>query len=92
MEQITDVPSSTDHCILTEVLGKRKICARFVSHLLTGDQQMARILHCLDMKSAADADPNFLKKHRQWCFQYELEYPQLYSDKSLEKDDLQIQN
>lgn len=58
-------------------LGKRKICVRFVPHLLTGDQIVARTRHSLDMKLVADADPKFLKNivtaDEMWCCQYESE-------------------
>jgi hypothetical protein len=33
------------HQILTEDLGKRKVCARFVPHALSGDEKHARVEH-----------------------------------------------
>lgn len=68
-----DILGSTLHCILTVDLGKRNICARFVSPFLAGDQKVAKPLHCLNMKSAVNDDPNFLKDvtaDTTWCFQY----------------------
>jgi hypothetical protein len=37
------IPKSTVHQILTEDLGKRKVCARFVLHTLSGDGKRARV-------------------------------------------------
>jgi len=65
----------TVHSILVEDLGKKKVCARFVPHMLTEDQKDARVEHCKDMKETADSDPNFLKNivtgDESWCFRYE---------------------
>ena len=35
--------------IVTEDLGKRKICARFVPHALTTEQKQERVFHCPDL-------------------------------------------
>ena len=41
----------TIYTILTEDLGKRKVCACFVPHQLNEDQKIARVEHCKDQKS-----------------------------------------
>lgn len=75
IEDITGIPKSTVHRILTDDLGKKKICARFVPHSLSDDQKMGRAEHARDMISMADKDPNFLNTivagDETWCFQYE---------------------
>lgn len=75
IEEMTGIPSTTAYRILIDDLGKKKVCSRFVPHLLTDDQKTARTQHCLDMKATAEADPNFLKTiitgDETWCFQYE---------------------
>ncbi|XP_054711183.1 protein GVQW3-like [Uloborus diversus] len=50
IEEATGIPKSTVHLILTENLGKRKVCARFVPHTLTDDQKHCRLEHCRDMQ------------------------------------------
>jgi hypothetical protein len=46
------IPKSTD-------LGKRKVCARFVPHALSGDEKHARVEHCKDMVRSAQSDTKF---------------------------------
>lgn len=61
--------------ILTIDLGKRKVCARFVPHQLTEDQQIARVAHCRDIIQTAENDPDFLDSiitgDETWCFKYD---------------------
>ncbi|XP_054718503.1 protein GVQW3-like [Uloborus diversus] len=75
IEEVTGIPKSTVHLILTENLGKRKVCARFVPHTLTDDQKHCRVEHCRDMQQAATRDPNFMANivtgDETWCFKYE---------------------
>ncbi|XP_054707033.1 protein GVQW3-like, partial [Uloborus diversus] len=75
IEEVTGTPKSTVHLILTENLGKRKVCARFVPHTLTDDQKHCRVEHCRDMQQAATRDPNFMANtvtgDETWCFKYE---------------------
>ena len=63
------------HKILTDDLGKRKICARFVPHSLTPDQKQRRVQASRNLIEAADNDRNFLNKiitgDESWCFQYD---------------------
>jgi hypothetical protein len=49
VEELLGIPKNTVHQILTEDLGKRKVCARFVPHALLGDEKHARVEHCKDM-------------------------------------------
>ncbi|XP_054725145.1 protein GVQW3-like [Anastrepha obliqua] len=46
--------------ILTDDLGKRLVCARFVPHQLNEDQKIGRVEHCKDIISTAENDPDFL--------------------------------
>ncbi|XP_054729334.1 protein GVQW3-like [Anastrepha obliqua] len=60
--------------ILTDDLGKRKVCARFVPHQLNEDQKIARVEHCKDIISTGENDPDFLDSiitgDETWCFKY----------------------
>lgn len=75
ISDMTGIPQTTVYRILTEDLHLRKLCARFVPHKLTDDQQVARVEHCLDMKQSADTDPTFLydivNGDETWVFQYD---------------------
>ena len=44
-----DVGKETVRRIVTEDLGKRKICARFVPHTLTTEQKQERVVYCQDL-------------------------------------------
>jgi len=48
--------------ILREYLGKRKLCARFVPHLLTPEQREDGVTSCQDIIAMADADKNFFNQ------------------------------
>ncbi|CAK9833797.1 Protein GVQW3 [Anthophora retusa] len=73
IEELTGIPKTTVHRILTENLGKRKICSRFVPHSLTDDQKDCRVEHCRDMQRSAARDPDFMScivtGDETWCFQ-----------------------
>lgn len=75
IEEMTGIPKSVVHRILTDDLGKKKICARFVPHSLSKEQKDMRVSHCKDMKSAKEKDPVFMSSivtgDETWCFQYE---------------------
>jgi len=45
--------------ILKEDLGKRKLCARFVPHSLTPEQEEDRVTSCQDIIAMADVDKFF---------------------------------
>ena len=63
--------------ILTEDLGKRKVCVRFVPHELNEDQKIARVEYCKDIVETAENDPDFLDSiitgNESWCFKYDPE-------------------
>ncbi|GFX06781.1 FLJ37770-like protein [Trichonephila clavipes] len=60
-----------------EDLDNTKVCARFVPHTLSPEQKEMRSVHCRDIISTAENDPNFLKSivtgEETWCFQYDPE-------------------
>ncbi|XP_064488498.1 uncharacterized protein LOC135400592 [Ornithodoros turicata] len=74
-EELTGLPKTSVHRILTEDLQKRKLCARFVPHVLTSGQKRAGLEHCRDMQVTAAEDSEFLPSiitgDETWCFQYE---------------------
>jgi histone-lysine N-methyltransferase SETMAR len=57
-----NIPKTVVLLILKEVLGKRKLCARFVPHPLTPEQRKDRVTSCQDIIAMVDADKNFLNK------------------------------
>lgn len=46
LSEMVGVSHNTIHKILTEELGKRKVCAKWVPHLLTEEQKTVRVLLC----------------------------------------------
>lgn len=58
-----------------ENLRKTKICAKFVSHILTEEQKLMRVHHPREIVRAANNSPNFLKSiitgDETWYFQYD---------------------
>jgi len=77
LEENLSIPGTTIFRILTENLGYRKICARFVPHKLTDDQKLQRVEHSKELVRAHRRDPNFIKNivtgDETWCFQYDPE-------------------
>jgi hypothetical protein len=71
-----NIPETVVLRILKEVLGKRKLCARFVPHALTPEQREDQVTSCRDIIAMGDAD-NFLNKiitgDETWCFAYDPE-------------------
>lgn len=72
-----NVSKNTIYDILTLKLNKRKVCARFVPHKLTDDQEVARVEHSKDLIKTAKKYPNFLDSivtgDETWCFKYDPE-------------------
>lgn len=62
------------YTIVHDVLGKRKLCARFVPHSLTAEQK-ERVEASRGLVEWADDNPNFLQNivtgDDSWCFQYD---------------------
>ncbi|GFV80294.1 protein GVQW3 [Trichonephila clavipes] len=61
--------------ILTEDLGKRKLCCRLVSHRLMPEQMEMRLDAYGNLSDMADGDRNFLNNivagDESWCLKYE---------------------
>jgi len=72
-----NIPKTAVLRILKEDLGKRKLCACFVSHSLTPEQRGDRVTSGQDIITMANADKNFLNKiiteDEPWCFAYDPE-------------------
>ena len=66
-----NIPKTVVLWIVKEDLGKRKLCARFVSHPLTPEQREDRVTSCQDIIAMADADKNVFNKiitaDETWC-------------------------
>jgi len=58
---------------VTEDLGKRKICARFVTHALTTEQKQERVVYCQDLLMGQDGRfwENIITGDETWCFAYD---------------------
>jgi histone-lysine N-methyltransferase SETMAR len=54
-----NIPKTVVLRILTEDLGKRNLCARFVPRSLTPEQREDRVTSCQDIIAMADADKKF---------------------------------
>jgi len=71
LEEDLAMSGATIYRILTENLGYRKLCARFVPHKLTDDQKANRVQHSKDLISTHRRDPNFIKTivtgDETWC-------------------------
>lgn len=67
----------TVRLILTQDLGKRKICSRLVPHFLTTEQMQTRVEACRDLIKTADENPDFLNcivtGDESWCLKYDPE-------------------
>lgn len=77
MEMELNISKTSIYRILTEHLGLRKVCSRFVPHKLTDDQKLRRIQHSKDIIKESKKDRNFLYNivtgDETWCFQYDPE-------------------
>ena len=66
------VSKNTAHTIVSDDLGKRKICSRFVPPKLTDEQKAKRIETSGDFISMCDLDPLFLENivrvDETWCY------------------------
>jgi len=60
--------------IVTEDLGKRKICPRFVPRALTTEQKQERVVYCQDLLLTGQDErfwENIITCDETWCFAYE---------------------
>ena len=67
------IGKETVHQVVTEDLGKRKICARFVSHALTTEQKQEHIVYCQDLLLMGQDErfrENIITGDKTWCFAY----------------------
>ena len=66
--------------ILTEDLNMRRIAAKFVPNLLTGDQRQRRVDVCQELRELASNDRCFLSRiitgDESWCYGYDPETKQ----------------
>lgn len=69
------ISKDTVGTIVHEELGKRKICSRFVPHMLTDEQKARRCETSGDFIDTCDRDPTFLGSivtgDESWCYQYD---------------------
>ena len=60
--------------IVTEDLGKRKICARFVPHAMTTQLKQERVVYCQDLLLMGQDErfgENIITGDETWCFAYD---------------------
>src|SRR5215475_1459625 len=65
-----NIGKETVRRIVTEGLGKRKICARFVPHALTAEQKQERVLYCQDLLLMGQYEhfwENIITDDETWC-------------------------
>jgi hypothetical protein len=77
LEEITGINRETVRKILVEDLKKKKVCARFVSHLLTPDLKHQRAASSVEFVEMIGDNRNVLKSiiagDESWCFVYDPE-------------------
>lgn len=75
--QELDLPKTIVHEVVTEILGMRKVCAKLVPKILTGDNKQRRVIACQEMIARLYEDPNFLDRvvtgDESWVFEYDPE-------------------
>ncbi len=63
------------HEILTNVLGKRKVCSRFMPHSLREEEKEWQMLCSQEIIDMADCDSDFLQStvtgDESWCYEYD---------------------
>ena len=60
--------------IVTEDLGKRNICTKFVPHTLTTEQKQERVVYCQDLLLMGQDErfwENIISGDETWCFAYD---------------------
>jgi hypothetical protein len=70
-----NIPKTIVLRILKDDLGKRKLCARFVSQSLTPERREHQVTSRQDITTMANVDKHFLNKivmgDETWCFAYD---------------------
>lgn len=69
-----NIGKETVRRIVTEDLGKRKICARFVPHALTTEQKQERVVYCQDLLLMGQDElfwEIIITGDETWCFAYD---------------------
>ena len=83
MEMKLNLSATSIYRILTEHLGLRKICSRFVPHKLTDAEKALRIQHSKETIKEAKKDRNFLYSivtgDETWCFEYDPKTKRQYA-------------
>lgn len=79
-----DISKDTAHHILTDTLGKRKICAKWVPHILTEEQRQCRMTTCAaHLRKFRREGRNFLRRivacDETWAYSWQ---PELKSQSS----------
>jgi len=69
-----NIGKETVHQIVTEDLGKRKICTRFVPHALATEQKQEHVVYCQDLLLMGQDErfwENIITGDETWCFAYD---------------------
>jgi len=69
-----NIGKETVRLIVTEDLGKRKICARVVPHALTTEQKEESVVYCQDLLLMGQHEhflENIITGDETWCFAYD---------------------
>jgi len=69
-----NIGKETVRWTVTEDLGKRKICARFLPHAFTTEQKQERVVYCQDLLLMGPDErfwENIITGDETWCFAYD---------------------
>ena len=69
-----NIGKETVRRIVTEDMGKRKICARFVPYALTTEQKQERVVYCHDLLLMGQDErfwENIITGDETWCSAYD---------------------
>nr|CAI5830179.1 unnamed protein product [Callosobruchus analis] len=78
--EMSGISWSSVQRILSEDLHMRRVAAKFVPRLLTGEQRERRLRACLELQDQLKEDPEFFSKvitgDESWCYGYDPETKQ----------------
>nr|CAH7754411.1 unnamed protein product [Callosobruchus chinensis] len=78
--EMSGISWSSVQRILSEDLHMRRVAAKFVPRLLTGEQKERRLQACLELQDQLKEDPEFFSKvitgDESWCYGYDPESKQ----------------